>query len=131
MKTRLFFFISLILLGCKKQESINNVKTKTKKSTSKSDKINQTEFSKNSGITKSKIMGIWTDGSTENATFEINSKSFYYVDDFKDYSYELNKDTIQINYADHVYRAKILLRNDTLIMNSKEYKQAKYWRFKE
>jgi hypothetical protein len=131
MKTRVFFFISIILLGCKRQESVYSVKTETKKSTSKSDNIKQSKISKKAEISKSKIMGIWTDGSTENATFEIKSKSLYYVDDFKDYSYELKKDTIQINYPDYIYRAEILLRNDTLIMNSKEYKQTKYWRFKE
>ena len=76
-------------------------------------------------------MGIWTNGSTLNATFKIETKSIYYVDDFKDYKYNLINDTIEINYPDYTYRAEVILRNDTLIMNSKEYNQAKYWRFKE
>lgn len=71
-------------------------------------------------------MGIWTNGSTLNATFKIEKKSIYYVDDFKDYNYNLINDTIKINYPDYTYRAEVILRNDTLIMNSKEYNQAKY-----
>ena len=93
--------------------------------------INKKVYAINSEITNDKIMGIWTTGESRNATFEIKSNSIYYVDNFKDYRYELNNDTIEIKYSDYTYRAKIFLKNDTLIMKSKEYSLAKYWRFKE
>ena len=123
--------IFLLLIGCKREETVSKSKPQTKNTSSKAIEIKQKESNRNSEITQNMIMGIWTDGSTENATFEIKSKSIYYVDDFKDYSYELKNDTIEIKYPDYIYRAKVLLRNDTLIMNSKDYNQAKYWRFKE
>lgn len=91
----------------------------------------QVELTKVIKITPHEIMGIWTNGSTENATFKIEAKTIYYVDDFKDYDYKIVGDTIEIHYPDYIYRAEVLLKNDTLIMNSKEYNQAKYWKFKD
>ena len=116
MKIQISFFILLLLIGCKKEEAVE---------------IAQKGSTENPKINKNMIKGIWTNGSSENATFEIKSKSIYYVDDFKDYNYDLKNDTIEIEYPDYIYRAEVLLRNDTLIMNSKEYSQAKYWRFEE
>jgi hypothetical protein len=129
MKIQILIF--LLLIGCKKEETISNIKSEINNKVSESVEINQKEFKKNSEITQNMILGIWTNGSTENATFEIKSKSIYYVDDFQDYSYKLKNDTIEIRYPDYIYRAEILFKNDTLIMNSKEYSQAKYWRFKD
>jgi len=77
------------------------------------------------------FVGIWTDGNTQNATFEIKPKSIYYVEHFEDYSYKLENDIIEIKYPDYTYIAKIALRNDTLIMKSEEYGEAKFWRFKQ
>lgn len=133
MKIQISILIFLLLLGCQQKEAVSKSKSEEKitNTTSEAVETKQKEFDRNSKITQNMIMGIWTNGSTENATFEIKSKSIYYVDDFQDYSYKLKNDTIEIKYPDYIYRAKILLKNDTLIMNSKEYSQAKYWRFKE
>ena len=120
------------MFGCKQEKPVNKRELESGiiNGTSETIEIKQKELSKNPKITKNMILGIWTNGSTENATFEIKPKTIYYVDDFKDYKYSLKNDTIEINYPDYVYRAGISLRNDTLIMNSKEYSQAKYWKFK-
>lgn len=131
MKIQISIFFSLLLLGCKKGEAISEIKSEIKDTISKVVEIKQKELNKSSKITQNMIIGIWTNGSTENATFEIKSKSIYYVDDFQDYTCVLKNDTIEIKYPDYTYRAEILLNNDTLIMNSKEYSQAKYWRFKD
>lgn len=79
---------------------------------------------------ESKILGIWTDGSTENATFDIRKDSIYYVDQFKAYSYSLKEDSIKIHYSDFNYAAKIHFLKDTLVMDSKDYGVTKYWKFK-
>lgn len=132
MKIQITLLIFLILLSCKQKNeteirSLEIEKTEKISETIKPDKLQRS----NCETTKNRIIGIWTNGSTENATFEIKSKTIYYVDDFKDYDYKLKNDTIEIAYPDYVYRAKIEFRNDTLIMNSKEYSPAKYWKFKE
>lgn len=119
------------MFGCKQEKSINESKSEIKITASETVQVSQKKSNRNSKFTQNMIMGIWTNGSTENATFQIKTKTIYYVDDFKDYSYKLKNDTIEIDYPDYTYRAEILLRNDTLIMNSKEYSQAKYWKFKE
>ncbi|WP_291274396.1 hypothetical protein [Flavobacterium sp.] len=132
MKIKLLFLILYFLLSCKKErvtekQGLENVILKKATETIEVNKM----IKNDSKISNHMILGVWTNGSTENATFEIKSNTIYYVDDFKDYNYSLQNDTIEINYPDYVYRAKVLLKNDTLIMNSKEYNQAKYWKFKE
>lgn len=119
MKTPLSILILLLLIGCKQEEPIRKVESEAKIETI------------NSEIAESMIIGIWTDGSSENATFEITPASIYYVDHLQEYPYLLKHDTIEIIYPDYTYRAGILLKNDSLIMNSKEFGQAKFWRFKE
>ena len=126
-----FFIFIFVFIGCKKEETASIVKFETKNMSYRDAEINKKVYAINSEITNDKIMGIWTTGESRNATFEIKSNSIYYVDNFKDYRYELNNDTIEIKYSDYTYRAKIFLKNDTLIMKSKEYSLAKYWRFKE
>ena len=122
MKIQISILITLLFLGCNREIVNGNSKSTEKK---------HVELAKVSKVTPNEIMGIWTNGSTENATFKIEAKSIYYVDDFKDYDYEIVGDTIEIHYPDYIYRAEVLLKNDTLIMNSKEYAQARYWKFKK
>ena len=49
-------------------------------------------------INKSLILGIWTDGQTENATFEIDKDSIYYVDSFQKFKYQIFGDSILIKF---------------------------------
>lgn len=119
MKNLLSILILLLLIGCKQEKPTCKIESETKIGTL------------NSEITEPIIIGIWTDGSSENATFEIKPKSIYYVDHLQEYTYLLKHDTIEIRFPDYTYRAGIFLKNDSLIMNSKEYGQAKFWRSKE
>ena len=75
------------------------------------------------------LEGEWTDGLTDNATFSFNKNGIYYVEHLHDYPYYLVSDSITIRYEDHIYKAQILLQNDTLIMRD-ENGMTKFWRFK-
>ncbi|NEU09773.1 hypothetical protein GZH53_15710 [Flavihumibacter sp. R14] len=79
--------------------------------------------------TRSKVLGVWADGSTENATFEIRPDSIYYVDNFESYSYIIERDSIKIDYKDYIYQGKIHFVDDTLIMTSED-EMSRFWRFK-
>ncbi|HEV8506054.1 MAG TPA: hypothetical protein VGQ53_11660 [Chitinophagaceae bacterium] len=76
-----------------------------------------------------KIRGIWTDGSSENATFEIRKDSIYYVDELSSYKYSLVGNSIKIKYPDWTFTGQISFVKDTLIINSK-YGKVRYWKFK-
>jgi hypothetical protein len=76
------------------------------------------------------ILGIWTDGSTENATFEINKKTIFYVDLLKEYEYKLKKDSLFIFYDDYTSKRKFKISKDTLYITN-EGIERKYWRFKD
>jgi len=65
------------------------------------------------------ILGIWTDGSSENASFDIRKDSIYYVDQFATYKYSLTGDSIKIYYPDWTFTGAISLLNDTLTIASK------------
>ena len=124
MKISILIFALFLLLSCKPNLS-ENIEKPEQTSTDV-----RMETHENTEVPNKKILGVWTNGASENANFEITPKTFYYVDDFKDYEYTLENDSITINYTDYVYRAKVTLENDTLKMISKDSK-AKYWRFKE
>ena len=62
-----------------------------------------------------RIIGIWTNGSTENATFEIKEDSIFYVDEGKSYSYNLVNDTIKINFTDGLSLGKLSFKEITAI----------------
>lgn len=80
---------------------------------------------------KDKIKGIWSDGSSENASFVIKTDSIYYVDQFTSYKYELIENTIKIKYPDWIFVAKVSFLKDTLIMDSEENGISKFWKFKK
>jgi len=77
-----------------------------------------------------KLIGAWTGGESENATFDISKDSIYYVDKFESYRYALKHDSIKIFYPDFVYTAKVYFIKDTLVMNSKDFDVTKFWKFK-
>ena len=78
----------------------------------------------------SNILGFWTDGSTENASFEISRDSIFYVDAFSSYKYSLSGDTIKIYYSDWTFVETTSFINDTLVISSKD-QDDKFWRFKD
>ena len=85
---------------------------------------------KSSDSLSAKILGVWTDGSTENATFDIGKDTIFYVDQLEGYKYFINKDSIRINYSDWTYTGKIRIEQDTLILSSEDG-ISKYWKFKK
>jgi hypothetical protein len=87
-------------------------------------------LSKESTINKNSILGAWTDGSTENATFDIQRDSIFYVDQFTAYKYNLEGDSITINYPDWVFSGKVSFIKDTLVITAED-ETTKYWEFKQ
>ncbi|MEO8234016.1 MAG: hypothetical protein ABI549_01260 [Flavobacterium sp.] len=76
------------------------------------------------------IKGIWTNKSTENATFKINNKTIYYVDDFTTYKYTYSNNTIKIYYSDYIYEAKVTFSKGIMTLKSSDGSISKFWRFK-
>lgn len=129
MKIKMIKPISILIIilflftACKQEMA--NVEIEVKKNVD-----HQELIATGNKITRNDITGIWTNGASENVNFEITPKTFHYVDDFKEYKYTLRNDSITINYPDYIYRAKVILENDTLNMISKDSKEI-YWRFNE
>jgi hypothetical protein len=80
-------------------------------------------------ITKNSIEGIWTDGSSENASFEIDADSIYYLEHNEKFRYELKGDSIHILYPEDPYSARLYFVGDTLFMNAAS-DNSKFWKFK-
>ncbi|MBC7722865.1 MAG: hypothetical protein H7068_12630 [Pedobacter sp.] len=117
----------LVLISCNTTKSENN--------TEDSSKIvgNTTQLVKNEQQStcrlKEKVLGIWADGSSENASFEIRLDSIYYVDHFASYKYKIIDSTITIHYPDFVSVAKLTFIKDTMVMES-DGEKTKFWKFK-
>ena len=124
MKKYLFIF-GILIYGCKSGTKENNISNREELNSTNNltapNKISVTEL-------KEKIIGIWTDGESENATFQISRDSIYYVDNIKNYNYSLDQDSIKINYLDFTYSGKLSFINDTLVMESNE-DVSKFWKF--
>lgn len=65
-------------------------------------------------VQKSDLYGFWTDGSSENATFEINQDSIYYIEQFAAYKYTLEDGIIKIHYPDYTFNGRLTFENDEL-----------------
>ena len=81
-------------------------------------------------IKKEKIIGAWTDGNSENASFDISKDSIYYADQLDSFPYVLKDDTITIFYPDMIFKGRIHLQGDTLILKSAEFGESRFTRFK-
>jgi|GEM_PF-1469301 len=80
---------------------------------------------------RTKIRGTWTDGSTNNASFDIQTDSILYVDNLQTYKYTLDYNTIKIYMQDYIYQSKISFKADTMLMTSKDGEVSKFWKFKD
>jgi len=79
----------------------------------------------------STLIGVWGISPGEDANFAISTDSVYYVDNDTSCKYSVNGDSIFINMgANYIYRAKYILRNDSLILMDK-MGTTKYVRFAE
>ncbi|SHF80014.1 hypothetical protein SAMN05443549_101387 [Flavobacterium fluvii] len=76
------------------------------------------------------IKGIWTDKTTENATFEIRDKTIYYIDAFATYKYTFKNNIIKIYYSDYTFTGKVSFKNDIMFIKSSDGIIIKYYRFK-
>ena len=77
-----------------------------------------------------KLIGVWTDGSTENASIEIGRDSIFYVDRLASYPYSVDSDIISIKYSDFVYKVLVSWRQDTLVFTDQDGVPTKFTRFR-
>lgn len=112
----------LLLMGCKCGHDTNK-----KVATNNNFKVAETQ---NHTTLKDKLIGIWTDGMTENATFDIQRDSIVYIDQLVAYRYTLKEDCVTINYPDWNFVGHVSFAKDTLVISSEDG-QTKYWRFKQ
>ena len=96
----------------------------TKKIKQSVDKVDKNAKQNNS----KKLIGLWTDGSSENASFEVRKDSIYYIDQFATYLYLFNGDTVKIIYPDWIFTGAVSFSKDTLLIIS-ENGTTKYWKF--
>ena len=75
-----------------------------------------------------KLIGVWTDGSSENASFDVRKDNIYYVEQFATYRYSFNGDTVKIFYPDWTFTGAVSFSKDTLLIIS-ENGTTKYWKF--
>ncbi len=111
----------LILVGFLVLISCHHNKSSFKKSNKSIEKVNPL---------KNQIIGIWKQKGSINADFQIDDKTFYYVDDFAHYKYSLNGNLIKIYYPDYIYEGNVSFKNDNLIISNKDG-EVRYYRFKE
>jgi hypothetical protein len=81
-------------------------------------------------ILAERLPGTWTDGDSGSATLDISKDSIYYVDKFESYKYILKHDSLKIYYPGFMYTAKVYFTKDTLVMDSKDFDEAKFCKFK-
>jgi hypothetical protein len=122
---KLLAFLSLLLLVyCKCSHTTTKKESVTSKPTEEQTPVDILAFNKD------RFLGAWTDGSTENATFDIQRDSIFYVDQITAYKYNFEGDSITINYPDWVFCGKVSFIKDTLVITAEDG-TTKYWEFKQ
>jgi hypothetical protein len=132
MTLRFFpFLIVLILTACNNGQKTTTVQDSSAEidTTKEIIKTISTHDIKAEQTDSSNILGVWTDGSSENASFYIKKDSIYYVDQFATYKYSVTDDSIKIYYPDWTFTGAISLSKDTLTIISED-SMTKYWKFK-
>ena len=82
-------------------------------------------------INKSLLIGIWTNGRTENATFEIDKDSIFYLESFQKYKYHVIGDSITIKFDGFDNTSRIeKVTKDSLILRQGIEKMT-FWKFKD
>ena len=128
----LFSALIILLSHCNSGQDTETIRdiTITKDTSSQIEKASVQVEDKGNEINKLEVFGIWTDGSSENANFEIRKDSIYYVDQFASYKYSLSSDSIKILYTDWTFTGAVSFTKDTMIIAS-ENGTTKYWKFKD
>ena len=79
-------------------------------------------------VDKPKVIGVWTDGTTENATFEIDEDSIFYVDNMQRFKYIIKGDSLTIKFDGYDFASKIQKATDDsliLVQDKKVFKSIK------
>lgn len=76
------------------------------------------------------VLGVWTTGRTNDASFEIRKDSVYYPGEKHSFKYVLKKDSIKIFYEDYVYSGRVYFVKDTMNFSSPVDGPLKMWPFK-
>ena len=82
-------------------------------------------------IDRSRLIGAWTDGIGDNATFDIGKDSIFYLDEMTSFPYTLKGDSLTIVYPDMSFQGTAQFSGDTLILSDPEFGTTKYTRFKD
>lgn len=126
-----FLFSFAVLTGCSASDSSSNSTADTL--SSKKEQVPAT-ISKpiltKPGVTREQLLGLWTHGLTEHATFHIGKDSIYYVEQLESYPYVLQGDSMTIFFTDYSSKSKVELVDDTLVLSSADFDTSKFTRFK-
>lgn len=125
----LSILLTVIFAGCNSgQNTVTIEDSLVMKDTTKRIKKAVEAIGQRTDGSNSNLLGAWTDGSSENASFEIRKDSIYYVDQFATYKYSLTGDIIKIYYPDWTFTGAINFSKDTLTIASEDG-TTKYWKF--
>jgi hypothetical protein len=126
------FFLLIFMCSCGSSVSTTATDQKSKAIDSSISVENEYKVAKpHSAIQKAQILGAWTDGKYENATFDIQQDSIFYTDEMVSYPYTLKGDSITIRYLDVSFMGVIYFIKDTLVLSDPEFGTTKYYRYKD
>jgi hypothetical protein len=90
---------------------------------------NQVDQKQDPKIASPDITGIWTSGETENATFQIDKDSIFYVDALQRFKYLIVSDSLIIRFEDNDYKCKIAKATKDSLVWIKDGNKTVFWRF--
>ena len=126
---QLYFLFFLLILSCNSNTIKNSVDSNLNNSIKLIDSNSQTDINVQKSKDKS-ILGVWQLVDEENPVFEIKKDSIFYIDQFTNYKYSTNENSITIFYTDNVYKGVFTLINDTLWIKNDD-QEDKYLRVKD
>ena len=130
MKMVYLYFLLIVLTNCSYSDKDSTSKDSSSTKEIVKDKKPDNKSSVQDVITKEKLLGAWTDGSTENATFDIGMDSIFYVDQMEAFPYTLSGDSLTIVYSDMSFEGIVFMVGDTLVLSDAEFGTSKFTRFK-
>jgi len=84
----------------------------------------------NKSVARPDITGIWTSGESENATFQIDKDSIFYVDAMQRFKYLIVGNSLIIKFEGKDYKCKIeKATKDSLVWISNG-NRTEFWKFK-
>jgi hypothetical protein len=129
-RTIVLSFLVVAIIACKDSNIESTMEENAVNKKDLSPKEHPTATLQNIIIEKEKLLGAWTDGSSENATFTFEKDSIFYTDEMVSYPYSLTGDSLIITYPDMSFQGRAYFINDTLVLSDPEFGTTKYTRFK-